>query len=52
MQLANRKEFRCPACDGVFDRLLISEKQHTTFGSPTKPFCLTRTDEQLLVMTH
>jgi hypothetical protein len=52
MQLANRRDFLCPACEKPFDRLLLTERRHHTFGAPSGPFCLARTDEQLLVLTH
>ncbi|WEL17480.1 MULTISPECIES: flagella cluster protein [unclassified Halorhabdus] len=50
--LENREGFGCPACGRPFERLLISEKRMHTFSSPPGPFCLVRTDEQLLVLTH
>ncbi|MFB6224080.1 MAG: flagella cluster protein [Haloarcula sp.] len=52
MTLANRNEFACPACGKAFDTLLVSEKRTNTFGKPDSPFCLVRTDDQLLVLTH
>ncbi len=52
MQLANRDGFACPACGKPFERLLISEDRTHSFGNPNAPFCLARTDDQLLVLTH
>lgn len=52
MHLANRKGFACPACGRPFEKLMVSEKRTHTFRSPPGPFCLVRTDEQLLVLTH
>lgn len=53
MHLANRDdEFACPACGKPFERLLVSEKRTNTFGNPGAPFCLARTDEKLLLLTH
>jgi hypothetical protein len=52
MHLANREGFACPACGEAFERLFVTEKQTTTFGDPGSPFCLVRTDERLLLLTH
>jgi len=52
MTLENREEFRCPACEQPFERLFVSEKRTNSFGDPGAPFCLVRTDDQLLVLTH
>lgn len=52
MTLSNRNGFHCPACTDEFDRLFISEKRTNTFGNPESPFCLVRTDDELLVLTH
>lgn len=52
MYLANRRDYACPACHEPFDRLFVFEKRHNTFDAPSKPFCLTRTDDQLLLLTH
>lgn len=52
MHLANRTDFACPACGEPFDRLLVSEKRENTFGTPGGPFCVVRTDEELLLLTH
>jgi hypothetical protein len=52
MQLTNRQGLRCPTCEEPFDRLLVTEKRHHTFSAPSGPFCLARTDERLLVLTH
>ena len=52
MQLANRNDFDCPACGDPFDRLLVSEKRENTFGNPGGPFCVVRTDEEVLLLTH
>jgi hypothetical protein len=47
-----RDGFACPACGDAFDALFISEKRENTFASPGGPFCVVRTDEQLLLLTH
>lgn len=52
MHLANRDGFACPACDTPFEKLFVSEKRLNTFGDPESRFCLVRTEEQLLVLTH
>lgn len=52
MALANRADFSCPACGEVFDRLFVSEKAENTFGDPGGPFCVVRTGEQFLLLTH
>lgn len=53
MQLANRSELACPACDRPFDRLFVTESETVSFDSaPNGPICLARTSEQLLVFTH
>jgi hypothetical protein len=45
-------EFACPACGKPFERLFVSEKRTNTFGNPGSPFCLVRTDDELLLLTH
>ncbi|MFC6719377.1 flagella cluster protein [Natrialbaceae archaeon GCM10025810] len=51
--LENREELGCPACGRAFDRLYVSERPTETFSSPPeRPFCLARTDDRLLVLTH
>jgi len=52
MHLANREEFACPACGAAFERLFVTERRTTTFGDPGGPFCLVRTDDELLLLTH
>jgi hypothetical protein len=52
MHLANRAGFACPACGDPFEELFVSEKRTNTFGDPGSAFCLVRTDEQLLMLTH
>ncbi|QSG14522.1 DUF7385 family protein [Halapricum desulfuricans] len=52
MQLENRGSFECPACGKPFEELFVSEKRTNTFQSPPGPFCLVRTDDQLLLFTH
>ena len=53
VHLANRDDrFACPACGEPFERLLVSEKRTHTFGDPGSPFCVVRTDEKLLLLTH
>jgi|AntRauTorcE11898_2_1112593.scaffolds.fasta_scaffold32277_2 transposase len=52
-QLANpADEFACPACGKPFERLFVSEKRTNSFGNPGTAFCLARTDEKLLLLTH
>ena len=50
--LANREGFACPACGEPFERLFVSEKRTNTFGDPGGPFCVVRTDDQVLLLTH
>lgn len=52
MRLANREDFACPACGEAFERLLVSEKRENTFGKPGRPFCVVRTETQILLLTH
>lgn len=48
----NRDGFLCPACGEPFERLFVSEKRENTFGDPGSPFCVVRTDDQVLLLTH
>jgi hypothetical protein len=52
IHLENREGFACPACGQRFERLFASEKHKNTFGNPDSPFCVVRTDEQILLLTH
>jgi len=52
MHLENRESFACPACGEAFERLFVSERETSTFGDPGGPFCLVRTDDELLLLTH
>jgi hypothetical protein len=52
MHLENREGFGCPACGKPFEKLFITEKRTNTFGNPGSPFCLVRTDTELLMLTH
>ncbi len=52
IHLENRAEFACPACGKPFEELLVTEKRTNTFGNPGGPFCLARTDDQMLLFTH
>ena len=53
MHLENKDgQFACPACGRAFDQLFVTEKRATTFGKPDSPFCLVRTTEELLLLTH
>jgi hypothetical protein len=52
MTLANRDGFACPACGEPFERLFVSKHRTSSFGDPGTPFCLARTEESLLVLTH
>lgn len=52
MTLENREGFVCPACGEPFERLFVTERRTNTFGDPGSPFCLARTDDELLLLTH
>lgn len=52
MHLENRDDFACPVCGEVFERLFVSERRENTFGDPGNPFCIVRTDDQVLLLTH
>jgi hypothetical protein len=53
MHLENRADYTCPACGRRFDRLFVSTDDRITFDSPPDaPFCLARTPDRLLVLTH
>jgi hypothetical protein len=52
MHLENRDGFGCPACGKPFEKLFVSEARTSSFGKPNAPFCLARTDSQLLLLTH
>jgi len=53
MHLTNRAGYVCPACDRPFDRLFVSTDDRVTFGNPPDaPFCLARTADRLLLLTH
>jgi len=52
MTLENRDDFACPACGEVFERLFVTEQRTNSFGKPGSPFCLARTDDELLLITH
>jgi|GEM_PF-130800 len=53
MYLENRKGYACPACGQPFDRLFVSEDDRVTFGNPPDaPFCLARTPDRILLLTH
>lgn len=53
MQLANREQLACPACDRPFDKLFVTDNQTVSFDTPpTGPICLAQTDSQLLLFTH
>ncbi|WP_251328197.1 DUF7385 family protein [Haloplanus pelagicus] len=53
MYLENREGLACPACGRPFERLFVSDDDRVTFGNPPdSPFCLARTAEQLLLLTH
>jgi len=53
VHLENREEnFACPACGEPFEKLFVTEKRTNSFGDPGTAFCLARTDEQLLLLTH
>lgn len=48
----NRKELDCPACEGSFSDLLISERRHNSFNPPNGRFCVVRESNRILVFTH
>jgi hypothetical protein len=50
--LANREGFLCPVCGESFERLFVSERRENSFGDPGSAFCVVRTDDQLLLLTH
>jgi len=52
MHLANREGFACPACGDPFEKLFVSEKRTNSFGDPGGPFCVVRTADELLLLTH
>ncbi|RCU48673.1 flagella cluster protein [Haloplanus salinus] len=53
MYLENREGYECPACGRPFARLFVSSDDRVTFGNPPDaPFCLARTAERLLLLTH
>ena len=52
MTLANREPFACPACGDPFDRLFVTEHRTSSFDDPGTAFCLARSDDELLVLTH
>ncbi|MFC6757608.1 MULTISPECIES: DUF7385 family protein [Haloarcula] len=52
MTLENREGFACPACGEPFERLFVSERRTNSFDDPGTSFCLARTDDNLLVLTH
>ena len=52
MHLANREGYGCPACEEPFERLFVTERRTTSFDDPGTAFCLVRTDDELLLLTH
>ena len=52
MTLENLDGIACPACGEPFERLFVSERRTNSFDDPGTSFCLARTDEELLVLTH
>jgi hypothetical protein len=52
IQLENREPFGCPVCGKAFEKLFVSGKRENSFGNPGRPFCLVRTDEELVLLTH
>ena len=50
--LENRDGLACPACGEPFGRLFVSEKPGNSFSAPGGPFCVVRTDDELLLLTH
>ena len=51
--LENRRGLRCPSCDREFDRLFVTELRTATFETPPdRPFCLARTADKTLLLTH
>lgn len=52
MSLANREGFACPACEKPFEKLFVTERRENSFGDPGRPFCVVRTDDEVLLLTH
>jgi hypothetical protein len=52
MHLENRDGFGCPACGRRFEKLFISEKRTNSFNSPPGPFCVVRTEDGIIMLTH
>ena len=53
MHLENRGGYGCPACGRAFERLFVSTDDRITFDTPPDaPFCLARTAERVLLLTH
>lgn len=50
--LENRGGLACPACGRPFDAILATTARSRSLPGIDGPFCLARTDERLLVMTH
>ena len=50
--LENRDGFACPACGKPFEELLVIERQTTSLGNPDAPFCLARTEDEMLLFVH
>ena len=51
--LVNRQhDFSCPACGKPFEKLLVSEERTHSFSNPGTSFCIARTDEKILLLTH
>lgn len=51
--LQNRSEIGCPSCGQAFERLVVVDPRTKRFEIPPNgPFCLARTDDRLLLLTH
>ncbi|TYT62654.1 DUF7385 family protein [Natrialba swarupiae] len=49
----NRDDVRCPACADPFERLILIERQSTSFPEHTgAPFCLVRRENDIALFRH
>jgi len=50
--LENRGDLACPACGRPFDAVLVTTASTRSIAGIDGPFCLGRTADRLLVLTH
>ncbi|AWB27039.1 DUF7385 family protein [Halococcoides cellulosivorans] len=50
--LENRADLVCPACGRPFEAILVTTARTRSLSGINGPFCLARTAEQVLVLTH